>query len=217
MWPFIYCLSRKFLSQHSTAQHSHVFHLIFCLSLLEGRGSYFSCALIILCWMLIKGPSSVFWSLLFFYWLSFHTCSFIPFFHFFLPSFLPYDLSVPTVLGPSWGDRQPQLSCQALPAVPGWGGCQVQHGDSGSILGVSQLQCCRWFSCVWLGTCSHFTLTATGFHPAPEGSVSRDLAQNSEITDISLNGNTVTIFHLDHLISSAWLAMKHSDSWGMKL
>lgn len=110
------------------------------------------------------------------------------------------------------GDRQPQLSCQALPAVPGWGGCQVQHGDSGSILGVSQLQSCRWFSRVWLGTCSHFTLTATGFHPAPEGSVSRDLAQNSEITDISLNGNTVTIFHLDHLISSAWLAMKHSDS-----
>lgn len=66
---------------HSTAQHSHVFHLISCLSLLEGRGRCFSCALIILCWMLIKGPSSVFWFLLFFYWLSFHTCSFIPFFH----------------------------------------------------------------------------------------------------------------------------------------
>lgn len=157
----------------------------------------------------------MFWSLLLFYRLSFHTCCY-PALSFLLAILLA-GWSLRSRSGRSQFGGQaatallPGSACSPrLGWVPGaaWG--QWEHFG-----GVRAAE--LWFFCLWVGTCSHFTLTFTGFHPAPEGSVSRDLAQNREITDISLNGNTVTILHLDHLISAAWHAMKHSESWAMKL
>lgn len=107
-----------------------------------------------------------------------------PIMSFFLLSLLDA-LSVPLLTAPGRGRPQPQLSDVG----------QVQCGDSGNSFGGGSQQA---------RACSHCILPFPGPRPAPEGSVSRGLAQNCEINGISLKGNT--IFHLDHLISAVWLA-----------